>query len=286
MENKFDLIIVNGDSFADGGGVVEQYKFENGTYSPDTKLSWASFLSESLNIPLVNIAMGGSSNKVIFEKNVDFINQSGVMYYDSNESDIKNFKKLNIDIKTAKILWITSWTYVHRLYIPLLIQKNSEFINQNISLTTTIDSNFENYLIRNKFDNPSYLFDCVKKMNIGLTGLSDYGYHFREFLNTYYLNNKIITSYNNITHFNWLYVPFSYYKNEPKNDGINYFNWLENKLLEFDFNLINREDVYMNDLRTCTQETNGKLDDTHIGLHSSKLMANRLFDYLKQKYGI
>ena len=82
---KYDLVIINGDSFSEGNGLYRQFdtykeeckyydywlelkKHSNNEVFLDRSFSWGLKIAELLGVPLLNISKSGSSNKSILRR--------------------------------------------------------------------------------------------------------------------------------------------------------------------------------------------------------------------------
>lgn len=267
---EFDLIIVNGDSYSDGAGVFEQYEYENKTEPNINKIGWTSFLADSLNIPIVNIALGGTSNKSIINRTLRFLeNDEFYFHVDCAYPKIENFN-LN-DYKN--ILFITQWSYFHRF--PIYIK------NEYKDLSPNLYNGFEQYL------NDSKLFKSYKDyfdLRFGI--VYDDVFNGKSFVTDYKLYNDYLSTKQNITHINWPFVPFQNTGKEFVSFHRNVFKFVYEKIKQFPYTLIDNDSIKIDDLHTVRDETDGVINDSHIGLHSSKIIANRFVEYLKKEYGI
>ena len=82
--NNYDILVVNGCSFSEGGGLnnpeifefLNNKKFENGNELDEFMYNnnYAKFLSDKLNIPFVNISKSCSSNDYIFHRSYKLLN--------------------------------------------------------------------------------------------------------------------------------------------------------------------------------------------------------------------
>lgn len=259
---KFDLIVVNGDSFSDGGGVREQFIFENQKEPNVFKIGWASFLSEKLNIPIINLAVGGTSNKSIINKTLRFLENDTFFYHrDCSYPIISNFNLKNYN----NILLITQWSFFHRF--PVYVK------NEYSEITPNMYCGFKENL------NDDSLFEKYKEyfdLKFGI--IDNEQFVARNFVTEYFLYNSYLSNKKNVTHYNWLFVPFEF--------GPSRFNFLsfKEKVKSFPFKLINNDDIRTDDLKTVAEETNSKIDDSHYGLHSCKIMADRFVDYLIKEH--
>jgi hypothetical protein len=270
--NKIDLIITNGDSFTDGAGTSEQYAYEN-NLNVINQFGWPEILSKKLNIPLINLAKGGSSNEAIMRRSIAFLEQSNILW----DFVMKN-KFLDLNLNECNILFITQYSYLHRINIGV-----SEDLNQ-----------FRNYQVSHSLcdelsKKSKHLTDGVTTIVNGMHTMCDYGYDSYKFTFDYFMYNSYFKTKTNILHLNWGYLPFNYITSDLDNPKHNYEIFLEkceNNLSSFEFKMINKNDVYMGDVKTCIDETNGVINDTHYGLHSNELMVERLSNHLKESYGI
>lgn len=268
VTNKIDLIITNGDSFTDGAGTSEQYAYEN-NLNTINQYGWPEILSKKLNIPLINLAKGGSSNEAIMRRSVSFLEQNNI-FWDSSIN--------NASLNERSILFITQYSYLHRINIGI-----SEDTNQfkNYQVTHSLCSDLSK--------KSKHLTDGVTTIVEGIHRLTDYGYDSYKFTFDYFMYNSYFKTKNNILHLNWGYLPFNYIENgidNPKNNHDIFLEKCENNLSNFEFKMINKNDVYMCDVKTCIDETNGVINDAHYGLHSNELMVERLSNHLKESYGI
>ena len=271
VTNKIDLIITNGDSFTDGAGTSEQYAYEN-NLNRINQYGWPEILSKKLNIPLINLAKGGSSNEAIMRRGIAFLEQNNILW-----DCVINNKFLDLNLNECNILFITQYSYLHRINIGI-----SEDLNE-----------FKNYQISHSLcgelsKKSKHLTDGVTTIVNGMHTLTDYGYDTYKFVFDYFMYNSYFKAKNNILHLNWGYIPFNYIENvnTPKRNYDIFLEKCENNLSNFEFKMINKKDVPMKDFKSCTEETNGVINDGHYGLHSNELMVERLSNYLKESYGI
>jgi len=276
--NKFDLIVVNGDSFTDGGGATEQWNYENPNNKVN-KIAWAEFLSKKLDIPLINLAEGGSSNEVIMRRTIDFFENKKCFSHTNMKSFTNDGSK--------NILYITQWSYLNRISINLTLDNRLNNIQINNSPQPDLINYFKN-IYKISFENSQWIFDNVKKYTFSRAALSDYEIDSNDFIFKYFMFNNYLKSKSNITNLNWFYTTFNYTKEHNPSDAYSkILSKLENTINSFEFdNLISETNVYMKDCKTVFDETNGVISDMHIGLHSNELMAERLHTHLKNRYGI
>ena len=276
--NKFDLIVVNGDSFTDGGGATEQWNYENPNNTVN-KIAWAEFLSKKLNIPLINLAEGGSSNEAIIRRTIDFFENKKCFWHGNQKSFINDDNK--------NILYITQWSYLNRISFNLTLDDKLN----NIQINNTPQPDLLHYF-RNSYkmssENSQWLFDNIKKSTFSRAALSDYSIDSNDFVFKYYMFQQYLKSKPNLTSLNWFYVTFNYTKEHNSVDAYSKMLLkLQNTIDSFEFdNLISETNVYMKDCKTVFDETSGAISDMHIGVHSNELMAERLHTHLKNKYGI
>lgn len=258
-KTKFDLLIINGDSFSDGGGVYEQFAYENGYELPTTlKPGWALFLSELLNVPICNLARGGQSNKSMINSTIRFLENDSYFYHFNNSNNQQ------IDLADYKnILFITQWSFLHRfnvfydnMFIDIMPNGYDEKLKYYISDEST-HSQYKSYV--------DLRYGCIdNKETVEM-----------DFITNYFLYNSYLKTKSNITHLNWGFVPFLQHKE--------YYIDAKNKLKEFPFNFID-DDIDMNDLKSVAEVTNGKVNDSHYCWDSNKKMAQRVFDYLQKTF--
>jgi hypothetical protein len=138
----FDLVVINGDSFSEGNGLYRQFdtfkeeckyydywlelkKHSSNEVFLDRSFSWGLKIAELLNVPLLNIAKSGSSNKSILrrwyylmgivpnnnlENIVDYrIGEDHWIFLNPNKKDFTKFDKSKF--QTFKNpLCITQWS--------------------------------------------------------------------------------------------------------------------------------------------------------------------------------
>lgn len=109
---KYDLVIINGDSFSEGNGLCRQFEkltdeckhyefwkelknFSEAEVFLDRCFSWGTKIAETLNVPVLNIARSGSSNKSILRR----------WYYLFNIGPTKNDEKI-FEYKNGEEHWI------------------------------------------------------------------------------------------------------------------------------------------------------------------------------------
>jgi hypothetical protein len=139
---NFDLVVINGDSFSEGNGLYRQFdtykeeckyydywlklkEYSNNEVFLDRSFSWGLKIAELLNVPLLNIAKSGSSNKSILRRWYYLMgirpknNLDNIIDYKIGEGhwiflnpNKKEFKKFSIDdFKSFKNpLCITQWS--------------------------------------------------------------------------------------------------------------------------------------------------------------------------------
>lgn len=264
---KFDLIIVNGDSYSDGAGIFEQFQYENKIEPNVNKIGWASFLADKLNIPIINLALGGSSNKSIINRTLRLLeNDEFYFHIDTDHSKNKKF-----DLNNYKnILFITQWSFFHRF--PIYVK------NEYRDLSPNMYKGFEEYL------NDSSLYKKYEDyFNLRFGFVYDDIFNGKSFVTDYKLYNSYLSTKQNIKHLNWPFVQFQ----TVGNDEIVPFHRLDfkpiyEKIKSFPYTLIDNECIKLDDLKTVRAETNGVINDSHIGLHSSKIIADRFVEYLKK----
>ena len=105
------------------------------------------------------------------------------------------------------------------------------------------------------------------------TFIYDDEFNGRNFITDYLLYNNYLSNKKNITHFNWPFVPFLHKK--TSND------FILKKIKSLPYEIIDNDCVNLFDLKTVEEETNGNVKDGHFGLESSKIMADRLIEYLR-----
>jgi hypothetical protein len=265
QEMNFDLIVVNGDSFSDGGGTYEQYKYENNSEPPVSKIGWPFFLSQKLKIPIVNLSTGGTSNRSIINKSIRFLEDDDFYYHRDCSIDGIFDKIDNFNINNYQnILFITQWSYLHRF--PFYIKDEYREMSPNMynGLREEINSDilFEKYK-----EYADLRFGTIYKEK----------FNGKNFITDYLLYNTYLSTKKNITHYNWPFVPFQY-----DTDSKNYF--VLEKIKNFKFNLIDKNCIDLDDLKKVREETNGVISDDHYGLNSTKIMADRLIEFLKKDY--
>ena len=108
---KYDLVIINGDSFSEGNGLCKQFeslqsecknydfwldlkKYSDTEVFLDRSFSWGTKIAELLNVPVLNISKSGSSNKSILRR----------WYYLFNVGPTKNDEKI-FEYKTGEEHW-------------------------------------------------------------------------------------------------------------------------------------------------------------------------------------
>ena len=259
---KFDLLVINGDSFSDGAGVREQYILENKSEPDVFKIGWASFLSKKLNIPIINLSVGGTSNKSIINKTLRFLEDDTFYYHhDCSYPKIENFNLNNY----KNILFITQWSFLHRF--PVYIK--NQYYELTPNMYNGIKADLKNDVLFEKYKE---YFDLKFSVIDNETSI------IKNFITDYFLYNSYLSTKKNITHYNWPYVPFDF---GPFNAS---YDIARDKIKSFPYKLITNECVMIKDLKSVKFETDGIINDAHYGLHSSNLMADRLMEYLKKEY--
>lgn len=139
---KYDLVVINGDSFSEGNGLYRQFdtykeqckyyeywlelkKKSNSEVFLDRSFSWGLKIAELLDIPLLNISKSGSSNKSILRRwyylfgikpkvnpNYIYDYKNGEEHWVFLNPNKKGFEKFDInDFKRFKNpLCITQWS--------------------------------------------------------------------------------------------------------------------------------------------------------------------------------
>ena len=143
---NYDLVVINGDSFSEGNGLYRQfdtykeeckyydYWLDLKTHSKsevflDRAFSWGLKIAEILNVPLLNIAKSGSSNKSILRRwyylmgiaphnNPDKINEFKLgeenwFFLNPNKKDFIEFNHSSFR-KFKNPLCITQWSNSYR----------------------------------------------------------------------------------------------------------------------------------------------------------------------------
>jgi len=251
---EFDLIIINGDSFAAGNGLDEQYIFETGGEKDKIPpFSYGHFLAREMQIPLINLALGGVSNEGIIRRSLSLLQK--YEFY-------KPYGSLfNFDLsKYNKILFITQWTFFHRF----------SFYFENIH--RQIIPNFNVELELNEFGNKAVSFRNFLNSKMDLE--SDESAYFDKFYYDYFLYNEFIKSKENIFHYNL-------FLGERLPDNV-----LEN-INKFKTKIISDKNISFENIRTIEFETNGNIKDGHYGLKSCQILSERIFEYIKKEnYGL
>jgi hypothetical protein len=260
---KFDLLVVNGDSYSDGGGVYQQYEYINGKAPDVFKIGWAQFLAEKLNIPIINLAVGGTSNRSIINKSLRFLENDEFYYHqDSSELSKLHIKDFNLN-NYKNILFVTQWSFFHRF--PFYVK------NEYKEMTPNTFTQMKEFL-----GNDSMFEKYKEYTDLRFTFIYDEKFDGRNFITDYLLYNSYLSNKKNITHLNWPFVSFL-----SKNTK---YDFVLEKIKSFPYEIIDNDCINLNDLKTVEQETNGAVRDGHFGLESSKIMADRLIDYLKNNY--
>lgn len=255
---NFDLIIVNGDSFSNGDGATEQYMLETGKQTQD-KISWAYFLSEQTNIPIINISLGGSSNEGIIRRTLSLFERKN--FKNKNNFDFSQLgnEYSDFDFSDKKILFITQWSFFDRFNF---VFKNSHLQIQSANLP-------ECYTNSGIFEDKSNSFKMYMESKIDLDTNES---NFNKFIYEYVLyNNYIKANNNNIFHVNF------FIKQDFQNTQYNTLN-------QFNFNLITNRNINLYGLKTVNQESKGVICDYHFGVDSCKTLAKRFIDFIKKEY--
>jgi len=109
---KYDLVIVNGDSFSEGNGLSKQFdkfgeeakhfefykelqNYSNAEVFLDRCFSWGTKIAELLGVPVLNISKSGSSNKSILRR----------WYYLFNVGPTKNDENI-FEYKLGEEHWV------------------------------------------------------------------------------------------------------------------------------------------------------------------------------------
>lgn len=250
----FDLIIISGDSFAAGSGLIEQYMFERKTERDKIPpLSYGYFLSEKMGIPLLNISIGGASNEGIIRRSLSLLEK--YEFY-------KPYDRLfNFDLSNYnKILFITQWTFFHRFTFYFENEHKQIIPNKEVMLEL------------NEFGDKANSFKKFLESKIDLE-FDDF-LCFDKFYYDYFLYNEFMKSKENIFHYNLFLA-----ERLPQN--------LLNKIETFKTNIISDRNISFENIKTIDFETNGNIKDGHYGLKSCDILSDRIFEYLKKEnYGL
>jgi len=250
----FDLIIINGDSFAAGNGLNEQHSFETGEKKENIPpFSYGYFLSKKMKIPIINLALGGVSNEGIVRRSLSLLEK--YKFYKPYD----NLFNLNLS-NYNKILFITQWTFFHRFTIY--------FNNEHKQIIPVSNSNLE----FSDFGNKKHSFKKFLNSKIDLE--SDDEAYFDKFYYDYFLYNEFMKSKKNIVHYNL-------FLGERLPDDV-----LKN-INEFKTKIICNKNISFDNIKSIEFETNGNIKDGHYGLKSCNILSERIFKYIKKEnYGV
>lgn len=243
---KYDLVIINGDSFSEGNGLCRQFEklkqeckhfdlwnelksYNDSEVFLDRCFSWGTKIAEILNVPVLNISKSGSSNKSILRRWYYIFglypnkNNDRILEYKNGDDhwgfffpNNKSFEKFTITEleKYKNPLCITQWSNSYRGEIGYR------------SLIQTINPGFGDFNVLENWMNEYNIPLDVEKFN-------NFFLYYHSLLNTEYLvhyeNANLLSAFQSLTK-SKNYEGYSIYHRMANSMEFNYENVIKNLL--------------------------------------------------------